>query len=639
MARNLYAIGKVVALVGLYSKTSSVSGKDRWIPRALDGLDHDMMVNMVAIAMPFAVKAAAISMPDKPELIELYSTHLFVDVTKKFTTDKLSACLKALSLETMGVALGVRDGRQVSTAVRRAHCPSVEGLLGMEENDVGAQLAGHTRATENRHYGVSTSYLANIPEDMQQPYFKYSAKYHEFLGLPPSGNPVPWQRMFNRDQWYAPRNLSAPAPAPAPAPASSSSTSSQTLVASPAPLNDDAGEWSHEDSYVDSVDGLTNTNDDNDAAPVKDTGALATYIENITADMDVDNSSEAQFGSPYEEEVEDVDGVFPGQEDLPSVSMVLLDVPMSQQTMSHRDQLALAHLRRYLGDPSADWICPEQRRAVLAAMEHNEDVVVAFPTGLGKSIIAILCFSIRRKIIPIIVPFVALVYDWQRRLEDGGFRVAVFKSGMSTFPVDCDFIITTMDAAVTGGFRTAVTVAVGEGLMDQMVIDEVQEVFVAQNYRAVMLQMWSVRTAPFQLIAMSATLPEALEERLISELHFMPDTRVIRAPSNRPELQYMLERREPHPQRLQERLAVIVRRELADFSAEDRALIYVRSNTSGRVLSSWLKCDFYSASNGDDVDKRREMVNRWREGVHKIMVCTSAFSAGNDYPAHAPGDG
>ncbi|KAJ3562154.1 hypothetical protein NP233_g9754 [Leucocoprinus birnbaumii] len=615
MLRNMFSVGPVMTMVGQYTKTSSVTGRDRWIPRALDGLDHDFMVNMLFIAKPFAVKAIATCLPSREDLIQLYSTHVFVDVTKKFTTDRLTASLRQLSLETMGVAIGVREARQITVAVRRAHCPTVESVFGFDERDAGAALAGHTRSTEDRHYGVSASYLAKIPEDMQTPYFQVSAKYHKFLKLPPPGKAVPWQLLFDRDQWPTARKNTPPP------------------SASPARDNDDK-ELSLEDSYYE--------------APQKPKVAATTQVQGDCEMKRVDSGVSEQdknkavaaadpvqyhVGSPFEEEYEDIDGDFPGQEEVFLPSSVLLNVPMPEPTMSPGDQQALSHLRSYLGDTSAEWSCPEQKTAVEAAIAHEYDVIAAMPTGLGKSIIAILPVSIRKKSAAVLCPYVSLVQDWHRRLEAAGFRCIIFTSAMNSFPVDCDFVIATMDMAVTPEFRTAVITAVASGRMDTVVLDEVQEVFIAQSYRNVMRQMWSVRTSPFQLIALSATLPVSLERRLIDELHFQPNSVVVRATSNRPELQYNLETHNEDRQRLLIRVNQIYRQETATFSPDDRALIFVRSNENGRVLASNFHCDFYSASNGNTLEQRKEMVEKWRRGDHNIMVCTSAFAAGNDYPA------
>ncbi|KAJ3552759.1 hypothetical protein NP233_g12801 [Leucocoprinus birnbaumii] len=621
MTRSIHAVGRFLAMICQYSKTTSVTGRDRWIPRALDGLDHDFMVNMLFIAMPFAVQAVMIAMPDRTDLALLYSTHIFVDVTKRFTTDRLSACLRMLSLETMGVSIGVRELRQISVAIRRAHCPTIEALLGQDDQDVGAELAGHTRSTEDRHYGVSTSYLANIPEDMHEPYFRCSEKYHIFLNLPRPGRRVPWQRLFDRAQWDAPIYLPPP---------SASAPVKPKAIARVSVEDEDLG---LEDSYTE----VSRVQEDN-VIEVLDDEAIAAEVTSDTGSVanrgfviDAEDGAEYMSSSPFEREIEDPDAEYPGQEELPSASGVLRDVPMSQQSMSTRDQQAYAHLRNYLGDPSAEWTCPEQRLAVHAAVSHKKDVVAIFPTGKGKSIIAILCASIRRKLVVIVVPFVALAQDWLRRLEAGGFTCVLYSKAMGSFPVGCDFVIATVDSAVTREFATAVTTAVGEGRMDQMVLDEVQEVFIAQTYRDVMTRMWSIRTSPFQLIALTATLPASLERRMVDELHFMRDATVIRAPSNRPELQYILEDIRKDPKTLHARVKQIMKQELVGFNPEDRGLIFVRSKPDGQIVAPFLKCEFYHGELG--TEERNVRVRNWRKGVHKVMVSTSAFAAGNDYPA------
>ncbi|KAI5983299.1 hypothetical protein EDC04DRAFT_2616251 [Pisolithus marmoratus] len=70
--RNLAVLGKHISLLCRYLKTSTLTGKDKLIPHALDGITSDILVQDLALARPFAEVAARACFPDKPEVADLY---------------------------------------------------------------------------------------------------------------------------------------------------------------------------------------------------------------------------------------------------------------------------------------------------------------------------------------------------------------------------------------------------------------------------------------------------------------------------------------------------------------------------------------------------------------------------------------
>ena len=69
-----------------------------------------------------------------------------------------------------------------------------------------------------------------------------------------------------------------------------------------------------------------------------------------------------------------------------------------------------------------------------------------------------------------------------------------------------------------------------------------------------------------------------------------------------------------------------------DFSdPKSRGLIFVATKVIGGEIPQALGLDFYC---GGDLTplQRVEYHNRWLSGENRVMVCTSAFGVGNDYP-------
>ncbi|KAI6006426.1 hypothetical protein EDC04DRAFT_2611447 [Pisolithus marmoratus] len=70
--RNLAVLGKHISLLCQYLKTSTLTGKDKLIPHALDGITSDILDQDLALERPFAEVAARACFPDKPEVADLY---------------------------------------------------------------------------------------------------------------------------------------------------------------------------------------------------------------------------------------------------------------------------------------------------------------------------------------------------------------------------------------------------------------------------------------------------------------------------------------------------------------------------------------------------------------------------------------
>jgi len=166
----------------------------------------------------------------------------------------------------------------------------------------------------------------------------------------------------------------------------------------------------------------------------------------------------------------------------------------------------------------------------------------------------------------------------------------------------------------------------------QMVFDEAHLPFTADKYRDSLTNLYDLRLFPMQLVVMSGTVQPASESTLIDMFGLDPDCIIIRTPTIRPELEYILE----HPYQSNNHIAARVVEILNaphNLNEQDRALIFVPYLDQGKQLAEILHCDFY---NGDKTlasnEDKEAMYTHWIKGTQKVMVCTAAFGAGNDYP-------
>ncbi|KAF8425053.1 hypothetical protein L210DRAFT_3509366 [Boletus edulis BED1] len=158
--RNLMVFGQHVTLLCQYSKTSAMTGHEKLIPHSLDAITSDILIQDLALARPFAQLAAKICFDDET-VVRLYKELLFVNFDRKFTSENLSAVMAKYSLPRTQYALTINPWRHIQTAWKRKFKCTMEHIVEIDETEnVDALQAGHTRATENRIYGLSTHSLA-----------------------------------------------------------------------------------------------------------------------------------------------------------------------------------------------------------------------------------------------------------------------------------------------------------------------------------------------------------------------------------------------------------------------------------------------------------------------------------------------
>ncbi|KAI6043294.1 hypothetical protein EDC04DRAFT_2510853, partial [Pisolithus marmoratus] len=133
--RNLAVLGKHISLLCQYLKTSTLTGKDKLIPHALDGITSDILVQDLALARPFAEVAARACFLDKPEVVDLYQNHVFVNYNRLFDSKDLSTILTKYSLPSLHFGLTIRSWRHIQTAWKRKLGCAVEDIIEMDTED------------------------------------------------------------------------------------------------------------------------------------------------------------------------------------------------------------------------------------------------------------------------------------------------------------------------------------------------------------------------------------------------------------------------------------------------------------------------------------------------------------------------
>ncbi|KXN80582.1 ATP-dependent DNA helicase tlh1 [Leucoagaricus sp. SymC.cos] len=554
--RGLFILQKYLAIVCQYSKNTSNSGRDKLLPHGFDALCRSITLHCIFELHPFMMLVMHILFPLRTDILNLWYTNLFVKFDRKFTTEDLTSILKIVSLETMGVAVGVRDYRQLSVCVRRPHCSSLDDLIGLENVDTPAALqAGHTQATENRHYGITTSSISNLPEYAIEGYLKASEDWQVLLEIPPGFHSLSYELFEDKESWN--RHI---LPARSPLLRSTSS-----------------GDHGRPFSAAEVFQGAITEQEMLDAR--LDNHRIGMAVDN-EVDMSGEMGSESDGSGDEGETVKvvndgDVDrgdaAAMDIEPDIQVKETSTIQVARAKKTdekymsKDEMERKALQEMRTFLKKSSANWASDKQRKAVLAAVKGGRDIFVALPTGGGKSLVPIITSAFRKHRTTVIInPFISLQHDWYRKLTEGGKSVAIYESGMTSIP-HIEFLLVTTNLAVTIDFTSCIQQAHLQERVGIIVVEEGHEVFFSSSYRSCMKKMWEIRGVGCQFILLSGTLPIHMEPRLITELYMTPNLKVIRASSNRPNLQYILHPLEGIASLQHERLKKIIYAEKPDL--------------------------------------------------------------------------
>ncbi len=186
--RNLVVLDKYLSVLRTYHKSAALTGHDKLIPHAIDACTTDLLIQDLALARPFAELAAQICWPNNDYIRELYAGALFVNNGELFDSRQLTHIMSTVTNPRIGTELGINDWRHISIAWRRKKCSEVQSLLEDDNYEtVEAQQTGHSRATENRVYGLSPQALAGPGEDVLPLFLRASTRWQEICHVRPGG--------------------------------------------------------------------------------------------------------------------------------------------------------------------------------------------------------------------------------------------------------------------------------------------------------------------------------------------------------------------------------------------------------------------------------------------------------------------
>jgi superfamily II DNA helicase RecQ len=218
-------------------------------------------------------------------------------------------------------------------------------------------------------------------------------------------------------------------------------------------------------------------------------------------------------------------------------------------------------LRNVLHDCHAEWTCEEQKRAVLEVLQLKHDVLVILRTGAGKTMLPIIASQLERgnKVTAVVLPLKSLVNDYTRRLKDMGIGYELFQ-GQHTKQLTGahGLVLVSADMAKQSHWKQCLVELNERQPVARLIFDEGHFAVTGSDYRSALRNLYDLQTIPMQLVVLSATIPPTFEGPICDAFGLEPDTVVICTPSDRPELEYILQPCQKSSQEVVERTKRII---------------------------------------------------------------------------------
>jgi superfamily II DNA helicase RecQ len=232
----------------------------------------------------------------------------------------------------------------------------------------------------------------------------------------------------------------------------------------------------------------------------------------------------------------------------------------------------------------------------------------------------------------LIVPLVSLHGDMLRRVREMKIDHLEWKPGESR---EVALILVSAEAVSSKDFMKYARRLVAEQKLDRIVVDECHLTVVAAAYRPSIIELTAIRSLRTQFVYLTATLPPSIRAEF-EERNYLHHPTVIRAPSNRPNIFYMVRKTDARAGSLLKQAAVEAEEAWTDSGffdhAYDKIIVYVRTCKDADGLAELLGCSSYTSESGTPEEKK-QILDRWTQARSTpYIVATTALAEGFDYP-------
>jgi superfamily II DNA helicase RecQ len=282
---------------------------------------------------------------------------------------------------------------------------------------------------------------------------------------------------------------------------------------------------------------------------------------------------------------------------------------------------ALVGLQRIYQEPNAKPRSEGQASAL--QLVHNPSptvpLVVVLPTSSGKSALffSVAAMTIQQTVI-VVVPFAALVDDIVVRGQAAGLHCEEWLDENSGHELQ-QLIVVSADRAVGGKFLHYAKGLELSGQLAHVFFDECHVAFTDTSYRERLRELYALRYLECPFTGLTATLIVELEDVLRERLS-IPNAIIFRRSTMRRTIRYRV------MDSANEAPSVVATQfvQQLQLPSQKRGVVYVRSYTTGKVMSEALNCPFYKAK----ADDKGEILQEWIQGAGGWIVATGALGTG-----------
>ena len=611
--RSLMVVNKRLVNILSCSKTRSMTGRRRLVPRFLDTRTSSLLAVYLIVVRPIEVFFMRRLLGD--ERANDHATYLFSKMDGRMGGKEVARAFEKV-LRTSWIPLTSRMYRHVCTAftreLLRGKSSRAQVWLPYDEQ------AAHSAETAELRYGRSISDHRNITSHELVAYYAASVSWQKLLGFsqderlgsfeenarltPDSGNKAPSNIFLGGGLAF---NLAA------------IEGSLRRIEEGFTAFKNDVQLPKERKNTFSSTD-LHEAQQEQMAAPASRKNLEFPRTHTNSPEHGIDYRKQGYLASRKAEL-----GLF-------APISCLNRVPSLEKTLIYR-----SCLQKLLNNSKAEFKSPEQLFAIHEVCSRDRDVLAILPTGAGKSMLFLVPCILESDLVTVIIcPLVALNHDMRSRFFKAGLRIATWNE---RFENDFRAVIVSIETAASAGFLQFLEQLCLQKKLARVVIDEVHIVLTSADYRPKLKELFAQRPSrPVPLLLLTASLPPCMTKELCRAVG-CPRPLMIRSPSTaRPNIKYSLRQGSRiGTQARFKTIVAILKHHTAQFDEKDRAIIYCLKKSTTEMLARRLSGEgekLKAISYHSESCQKKLLGDTWRLGLAPIMVATGAFGAGIDYP-------
>ncbi|MCN0155273.1 RecQ family DEAD/DEAH box helicase [Salinispora arenicola] len=277
-----------------------------------------------------------------------------------------------------------------------------------------------------------------------------------------------------------------------------------------------------------------------------------------------------------------------------------------------------------------------QQPAMQAIQDGASPVVAVMPTGGGKSVLFMLpAFVAPGGCTIVVVPLISLRADLMQRCQQLGIRCVSWESRRP--PDEAAIVLVTPESSEDPDFHTFLNRQRWMRRLDRIVVDECHIILNSQkDFRPAMARLGRLVSARTQMVFLTATLPPSMERIFVQRIqHPASAVGMYRARTSRGNVAYRVWRpilprqtpREPHQWLVTPGVVQYIQGRIQQARG-GRVIVYGQTKSQVQAISREFGCEAYHSEAVD----RAGVMQRFQDGLHRVIAATSALGMGIDIP-------